>query len=501
MPPVADLELPWTGERLVPSVTGDTPVEHLHRYAFAREYVCGKDVLDIACGEGYGSHLLSSVAASVIGVDISPDVIAHAHRKYGGDHLTFVVGSCSAIPLSNSSVDAVVSFETLEHLAEHEQMLTEIKRVLRPDGVLLLSTPDKLHFTDIPGTENPFHVRELYTDEFKNLLSAFFVHVDMLEQKICHVSVLAPTSGLPIAGLRHYLGDFGRLAHTDGIRAPLYNLAVATDADFELLHNVSLFQGRGIPTELEKQLAEARTAHAAAEAELGKQLAEARTAHGAATAELAKQLAEGRTAHADAAAELDKQLAEARTAHAAATAELTKQLAEERTAHADAAAELDKQLAEARTAHAAATAELEKQFAEAKTADAAAIAELEKQLAAATTADAAAIAELEKQLAAATTAHAAVASELADMHRRFARLQRPPLNARVLSLGVVTYDNQVTQLERLVRSIELASEPLDEDHLITRLYSIDCGSQSEWAEIGIVHQRVVSDGNLGLAEV
>ncbi len=134
-------ELPWTGERLVPYHTGDTAIEHLHRYAFAREYVYGKNVLDIACGEGYGSHLLSNVAASVIGVDISADVVAHARRKYGeGDRVTFREGSCAAIPLPDTSVDAVVSFETLEHIAEHEVMLGEVKRVLRPGG-----NPDPVH--------------------------------------------------------------------------------------------------------------------------------------------------------------------------------------------------------------------------------------------------------------------------------------------------------------------------------------------------------------------
>ena len=130
-----EINLPWTGERLVPSHTGDTAIEHLHRYAFAREYIEGKDVLDIACGEGYGSHMMSNIAANVVGVDISPEVIAHARNRYG-DKVTFSVGSCTDIPLSSASFDVVVSFETLEHLAGHEQMLKEVKRVLRPGGVL-----------------------------------------------------------------------------------------------------------------------------------------------------------------------------------------------------------------------------------------------------------------------------------------------------------------------------------------------------------------------------
>ena len=162
-----EFNLPWTGERLVPSHTGDTAIEHLHRYAFAREYIEGKDVLDIACGEGYGSHMMSNIAANVVGVDISPEVIAHARNRYG-DKVTFSVGSCTDIPLSSASFDVVVSFETLEHLAGHEQMLKEVKRVLRPGGVLILSSPDKLNYTILPKTQNPFHVRELSKEEFRS---------------------------------------------------------------------------------------------------------------------------------------------------------------------------------------------------------------------------------------------------------------------------------------------------------------------------------------------
>lgn len=254
-----EVELPWTGERLVPSHKGDTALEHLHRYAFAREYVRGKQILDIACGEGYGSKMLADEASRVVGVDICPDVIAHASRKYGdGDRLEFKVGLCTSIPLPDHSVDGVVSFETLEHLAEHEEMLGEVKRVLRPGGFIILSTPDKLHCTIIPKNHNPFHVRELTREEFSELLRKTFSHVYLFEQRICHCSLLAPTADLPIVGIRHYQGDFRQLTWTDGIAAPLFNLAIAAGGECEFKHAVSLFQGRDIPTELEKHFAELR---------------------------------------------------------------------------------------------------------------------------------------------------------------------------------------------------------------------------------------------------
>ena len=251
-------ELAWTGERLVPSHQGDTAIEHLHRYVFAREYVRDKDVLDIACGEGYGSHLLAEAAARVVGVDIAEDAVAHASRKYGRrSRLEFRAGSCTAIPLDDASVDVVVSFETLEHIDEQEEMLAEVRRVLRPGGSLIVSTPDKLYCTILPNNINPYHVRECFKEEFEELLGRFFGRVYLFEQKICHASVMAPSAGRPITSFRHYQGDFRRLMYTNGIAGPLFNLAVATDSDVEPQHHVSLFQGLDIPTEVEKHLAEA----------------------------------------------------------------------------------------------------------------------------------------------------------------------------------------------------------------------------------------------------
>ena len=90
--PVA--ELPWTGERLVPSVTDQTAIEHLHRYSVALNLAAGKRVLDIASGEGYGSDMLARVAQHVIGVDICPDSVNHAAAKYRRSNLEFRLGDC-----------------------------------------------------------------------------------------------------------------------------------------------------------------------------------------------------------------------------------------------------------------------------------------------------------------------------------------------------------------------------------------------------------------------
>ena len=149
-------ELPWTGERLVPALRGDIALEHLHRYAIATALAAGLDVLDIASGEGYGSQLLASRSRSVVGVDIAPEAVRHAQAKYSRANLSFLEGSCTAIPLPDASVDVVVSFETIEHIQEHEQFLAEVLRVLRKDGQLLISTPERSNYDATLASTNPF---------------------------------------------------------------------------------------------------------------------------------------------------------------------------------------------------------------------------------------------------------------------------------------------------------------------------------------------------------
>src|SRR5436305_312502 len=112
----------FTGERFVPGTEGEIAYEHWHRYFFARRFVAGRRVLDAACGEGYGSALLSEVASDVVGVDIDAATVAHARANYAGrGNLRFVAGTLIALPLPQASVDAVVSFETLEHLDAADQ--------------------------------------------------------------------------------------------------------------------------------------------------------------------------------------------------------------------------------------------------------------------------------------------------------------------------------------------------------------------------------------------
>ena len=170
-------DLEFTGERFVPGIAGEIAHEHWHRYAFARRYAAGKRVLDVACGEGYGSALLAGVAAAVMGVDIDASAIAHARASYSSRaNVSFAEGSAAALPLPDGSVDVVVSFETIEHLPQSEQprMLAEIARVLTKDGVLIVSAPNPVEYSAARNYRNPFHQHEPDRAELGSLLDQVF---------------------------------------------------------------------------------------------------------------------------------------------------------------------------------------------------------------------------------------------------------------------------------------------------------------------------------------
>ena len=172
--PTAATPLTFTGERFLPEVRGAIWYEHWHRYAVTAPLAAGKRVLDAASGEGYGSFLLAREAASVVGVDVSAAAVAHAQQRYARPNLRFVAASVVALPLPDASVDLVVSFETIEHLAAQEPMLAEFRRVLTPGGCLVISSPNRPVYNEGGGIDNHYHVRELDRDELAALLVPAF---------------------------------------------------------------------------------------------------------------------------------------------------------------------------------------------------------------------------------------------------------------------------------------------------------------------------------------
>ena len=176
----------FTGERFIPGVPGEIAYEHVHRYGFACSVAKGRRVLDAACGTGYGSALMAGVAASVVGVDIDAHVVADATASYASrPNLRFEAASVAAIPLPDASVDLVVSFETIEHIGADDQvrMLAEFARVLAPGGLLILSSPNRVEYSDRREYRNPFHVHELDRGELAQLLHAGFPEQQWYRQR------------------------------------------------------------------------------------------------------------------------------------------------------------------------------------------------------------------------------------------------------------------------------------------------------------------------------
>jgi O-antigen biosynthesis protein len=223
-----------TGERYLPDMTiARISYEHWHRYCFALPYVKNKTVLDIACGEGYGCQLLSRQARKVVGVDLHPEVIAHARERYPSRKLDFQAGSLAEPQLEGRGrFDVITCFETIEHVPAPEQraFLGHVKRLLKPGGLFLISTPDKRAYSDQPGFKNEFHVREFYLGEFKLFLRRAFKHLSWLGQNVYPVSYVWNLDGRPGAPVEYRLG-FGAegFRPTGEPKIALYLLALCSD--------------------------------------------------------------------------------------------------------------------------------------------------------------------------------------------------------------------------------------------------------------------------------
>ena len=172
--------LPLTGERTLP----DVPEEnywfrrHLAVYEWIAARVGGRRVVDMACGEGYGSDVLARGAASVVGVDANPEAHEHARLRYVRPNLRF---ERDLVESFAEPCDAVVFLQTIEHVQDAGAILEHFKSMLAPGGVAYVSTPNLLTLAP-PGAEksdNPWHVREYRAAEFRELCEAHFARVEL----------------------------------------------------------------------------------------------------------------------------------------------------------------------------------------------------------------------------------------------------------------------------------------------------------------------------------
>ena len=237
-----------TGERFV-AMPYDTEVEieHVHRYASVAPLCVGLRVLDAACGEGYGAAILASAGAShVVALDIDAATLEAARLKYAPHYsIDFVEADVAASGLPDAAFDVVVSFETLEHLTAQEAMLDDFKRVLRPDGALVISTPETVAYNAATGVPNPFHVRELTREAFVAALEARFRNVRIYGQRVVFGSLITPPTGDdgPLTAWRRRVD--GKVSATDEGENAVYLVAVCSDGPTPALAH-TLYEG-GIP--------------------------------------------------------------------------------------------------------------------------------------------------------------------------------------------------------------------------------------------------------------
>lgn len=169
--PVADAVLMLTGERTIPDLDIENYWFRRHQVVYQRlaARCAGADVLEAGCGEGYGADLIAGVARRVVAVDYDEAAVAHVRSRYPS--VDVMQANLAKLPLPDASVDVVVNFQVIEHLWDQAQFVAECARVLRPEGLLMVSTPNRITFS--PGRDtpiNPFHTRELNADELTALL-------------------------------------------------------------------------------------------------------------------------------------------------------------------------------------------------------------------------------------------------------------------------------------------------------------------------------------------
>ena len=350
-----------TDERYQPTIpVPEHAYEHWHRYLYALQYAKGKTVLDIACGEGYGSDLLAECATRVVGVDISEEVIKHASSKYIRHNLEYRCGRAGSIPVEGEGVfDVIVSFETIEHLDEDEQVrfLAETQRLLTSTGVLLISTPNRLIYSDALNYINKYHLKEFYYDEFIAFLRSAFIHIQILCQQVYPVSYLWSENELAHNVLEYQLAfcDDQFRPVTGNAKQARYFLAVCSNAPLELSLSSSVLIDVGSQAFVQREQTIAALRTHVIECERAAKALQARAAeleHTVQQLNSVIQLQEQRLAEVSARyegelAERERRLAEVSARYEGELAERERRLAEVSARYEGELAERERRLAEA----------------------------------------------------------------------------------------------------------------------------------------------------------
>ena len=187
-------------ERIDPIETPPGVVaHHLKKYEFSRGRLRGT-VIDVACGVGYGSEFLGPACDRVVGVEIAADAIAIAGSRYRHDNVWFIQGNAESLPFPDASIDAITCFEGIEHFLDPKTHLSEVARVLKPDGTYFVSTPHPA--APVRGEDNPFHLHEFDPDCFDSMLRGRFEDVAMFGQFRVQTEAHRTAQKLDLLGLR-----------------------------------------------------------------------------------------------------------------------------------------------------------------------------------------------------------------------------------------------------------------------------------------------------------
>ena len=216
-------------ERFDPDGAAGTLIdsEHRARYHFGAQVVAGKEVLDASCGTGYGLEILSEAGATAVtGVDISAEAIASAESRFGKYAAALVEADLRELPFEDDSFDVIVSFETIEHIEEPQRALAELRRVLRPDGVLVVSSPNPEAYVG----HNEHHVHEFRPAALREAVGGLFANARGFRQDAWLGSAVRGAeddSDSP---------ELLRTSADDG--EPPYSIVVASDAELPELRSL-----------------------------------------------------------------------------------------------------------------------------------------------------------------------------------------------------------------------------------------------------------------------
>ncbi|HEY2590816.1 MAG TPA: class I SAM-dependent methyltransferase, partial [Steroidobacteraceae bacterium] len=256
-PAGTERELSSVPERAAPDQMSEHLMESEHRgrYLWAADLARGLDVIDAGCGTGYGSEIIAAAGARrVVGVDISHEAIDYARSSSSHAAIEFHVGGLHELPFEDASFDLAVCFEVIEHVEEQARAISELRRVLKPAGVLAISSPNR----DVYPPGNPHHVHEFVPQELEQALTEQFANVRLYRQSPWLTAAIFDDEQSSSLGIEHELSAKVMKVASVAPGEEMYTVALASDAGLPEAHAVALM---GKPFELrwwQEQLTAAR---------------------------------------------------------------------------------------------------------------------------------------------------------------------------------------------------------------------------------------------------